>query len=216
MCVRSVCSETVNHQLDNDTVCMQIMATRYTHTHLLCADLGCMGNDRLAISSLSRSRNENSCEKAQKNTLKMFLSWGDFCFRFSRFSETNKQINIVFCHHSTILVSVPSNSSTSWASPMSPFWRSSEKAIPWRSFSVRTFIAAPMAVTAAFPTWSTLPLCFLQGSPASGNGHISGTQMTFWRPHLQSCVHYFLKLQKFLFVCIIISVAAHAQVRSTL
>lgn len=42
MGVRPVCGETVNHQLDNDTVCMHIVATRYTHAHLLCANLGCM------------------------------------------------------------------------------------------------------------------------------------------------------------------------------
>lgn len=40
MCIMSVCGKTGNHQLDNDTVCMQIMVTKYTHTdthtHICC------------------------------------------------------------------------------------------------------------------------------------------------------------------------------------
>lgn len=196
MCVRSVCGETVNHQLDNDTVCMQIMATRYTHAHLLCADLDCMGNDRLAISTLSGCRNENSCEKAQKktHTLKMFLSWGDFCFRFSRFSETNRQINTMFCHRSTILVSVPRNSSHllsfSCVTVLKVFGKSNSLKILLNL----GIYCSPDGHNCCIPHLEHSVSLFPQGSLGPGNGHISDTQMTFWRPHLQCCIHYFLTL----------------------
>lgn len=150
-----MCGQTVNYQLDNGTVCMQVMVSKctcvqmhtqtHTHTSVVVEVTGWIIPVYLALEIKARLEKHKKCN----NTLKMLLCWAHFCFRFNHIFGIIKLAKCcLFCHYTPIFVPLERNFKTSYPSAsLSNVWINrvikSQNKVGWRG-SLEVICGSPV------------------------------------------------------------------------